>query len=47
MKNNEKIPVKVLVSVAENLVRQNVNSACVWFFHQTRLPKGYKKFIKQ
>lgn len=47
MKKTEKMSVKVLVSAAENLVRQNVNSACVWFFHQTRLPKGYKKFIDQ
>lgn len=37
---------KVANGLAEKAVSGNVNSACVWIFHQPELPKKAEKFRK-
>ena len=41
---NSEIVVKKAV---DKLIRGNVNSACFYWFHQPKLPKGAEKFRKK
>lgn len=37
---------KVIVKVAYESAKSNVNSTCAWFFHQPRVPEKLKRLKK-
>ncbi|SFR69241.1 cyclic lactone autoinducer peptide [Anaeromicropila populeti] len=46
MKETKDTVKAAIVSLSEQVVKNNVNCACWWFLHQPKLPKGAEKFKK-
>ena len=45
MKDNKNSKfIKITNDIALNLAKQNVNSACIWVFHQPEVPEEANKF---
>ncbi|SFR76604.1 cyclic lactone autoinducer peptide [Anaeromicropila populeti] len=46
MKKGTHVLQKAIGTFSESVVKGNVNSACIWWLHQPKLPRGCEKFKK-